>query len=98
MDFIVLLVAIFFLSYMLLLICTFVKMKIEKSTINKAICKKRLTDSDRKIYYVIPWSKADEKGWVKHMKYLEKHPLQDDFAYMKEWSDYKDEHGEINIF
>jgi len=95
MEFIILLIAIVFLSYILLLICTFVRMKIEKGTINEAIRKKRITDSDGKIYYVIPWPEADEKGWVEHMKHLEKHPLQDAFAYMEEWSNYKDEHDEI---
>jgi len=81
-DFVIWIVAIGFIGYMLLIICTLIKMKIEKNTINKAIRTKRITDSDGKIYYVVPWSEADKKRWVKHMKYLEKNPLQDDYAYM----------------
>lgn len=95
MYFIIWLVAIVFLGYILFIICGLVKMKIEKNTINKAIRTKRITDSDGKIYYVIPWPEADKKGWVKHMKYLEKNPDQDDFAYMEEWSNHKDEHDKI---
>jgi len=70
-------------------------MRVKKEFIAEAVESCQMTDSDRKVYYVIPWPEADEASWVEQMKYEEQHPTENNFAYITEWSEYKDYHYDV---
>ncbi len=88
--------AILGLGYFALITYVLIARYVEKKVKADAVTLRRLTDSDGKVYCVIPWPEADEAGWVQHMKWVDKNPLRGDFfIYLDEWEAYKRDHPEI---
>lgn len=94
-DIIVAVFVIGILGYVAVLVYVLIAMRVKRQVMAEAVESRRMIDSNRKVYYVIPWPEADEASWAKRMKYLEQHPLENDFAYLTEWQEYKDKHDSV---
>lgn len=92
MDFIVYLIALVFISYILLIFCALISMRTRQRITDKAVRERGIRDSSGRFYYVIPWPEADEKSWVEYMKKEEYHTVINSSPYWEEWTKYKDEH------